>query len=103
MKIGDMNTEPNWAADPLVRLEKAVMPALLHAQEIVCRIAIDQDSARIVPDVRPFDTAINMLRSDATKMLTKFEIHPTAADLLPLETAAASLEKLRKNLADLAF
>jgi len=77
------------------------MPALLHAQEIVCHTAFDDGSTRTSPDLRAFEVAVNMLRNDALKLLAKVDIRPAPQDILPFETAASALDDLRGKLVEM--
>ena len=89
-----------WQDDPVVVLEKAVLPIVSLAPAAIARHAVGKDVDHLSVDA-PFKVAHRMLRKQAVQMLDERKIPYTADQVAPIAAAATATEEFRTRLSDI--
>jgi len=93
--------ESDWETDPLVRLEKAILPVLSHAPIMLCRMALaDAPFSDIndAPELAVFELAEHQLRTAGAEFLDPAGISLAAADAAICHAAADRVAEVQRAL-----
>ncbi len=96
-----MKTKLKWHEDPVVLLEKAVMPVLSLTPTVFVRKEMGETVA-ISEVTTTLNDAVRMLRTSSIAMLRARNVPFEPADIAPLHIAADSIEALARDLVDYA-
>ncbi|AXI48384.1 hypothetical protein C1J03_21755 [Sulfitobacter sp. SK012] len=90
-----MVSKQEWAADPLVQVQKAIAPVqwLGHDLLINASLGIAQNKDTLLH----FETAANMLRDKGPQLMRGYGVHIAPADLDAFGTAADEVDTIRRS------